>query len=79
MKKQIPMQFVDAYLTNLQSNVDEKTARLVKSIQDNFQEFLEEERQLVKRAFIDGYETRENAESTKAHILGEIYIKQKFK
>ena len=41
MRKQTPMQFVDAYLTNLQSNVDEKTARLVKSIQDNLQELLE--------------------------------------
>lgn len=79
MKKQTPMQFVDAYLTNLQSNVDEKTARLVKGIQENLQEFIQEEMTLMKKAFIDGYESAIDAHSTKAEILAELYIKEKFK
>ncbi len=79
MKKQIPMQFVDAYLTNLQSNVDEKTARLVKGIQENLQEFIQEDINLMKKAFIDGYESAIDAHSTKAEILAELYIKDKFK
>jgi len=73
------MQFVDAYLTNLQPLVDEKTAKILVGIQENLQEYIEEENNLIKKAFIDGYESAIDAHSTKAEILAELYIKEKFK
>lgn len=79
MRKQTPMQFVDAYLTNLQPLVDEKTAKILVGIQENLQEFIQEETTLLKKAFIDGYESAIDAHSTKAEILAELYIKEKFK
>ena len=79
MRKQTPMQFVNAYLTNLQPLVDEKTAKILLGIQENLQEYIEEEDKLIKKAFIDGYESAIDAHSTKAEILAELYIKEKFK
>jgi hypothetical protein len=79
MRKQTPMQFVDAYLTNLQSLVDEKTAKILLGIQENLQEYIEEEDKLLKKTFIDGYESAIDAHSTKAEILAELYIKERFK
>ena len=73
------MQFVDLFLTNLQLNVDATTAKFVKSIQENFKEYIDKEEELLKKAFIDGYETKENAHSTKSRILSELYFKQNFK
>ena len=79
MRKQTPMQFVDAYLTNLQTIVDKDTAKILLGIQENLQDFIEEEDKLLKKAFIDGYESAIDAHSTKAEILAELYIKEKFK
>lgn len=79
MKKQIPMQFVDAYLTNLQTIVDKDVAKILLGIQENLQDFIEEEDKLLKKAFIDGYESAIDAHSTKAEILAELYIKERFK
>jgi hypothetical protein len=73
------MQFVDAYLTNLQTIVDKDTAKILLGIQENLQDFIEEEDKLLKKAFIDGYESAIDAHSTKAEILAELYIKEKFK
>jgi hypothetical protein len=79
MRKQTPMQFVDAYLTNLQTIVDKDTAKILLGIQENLQDFIQEETTLIKKAFIDGYESAIDAHSTKAEILAELYIKEKFK
>jgi hypothetical protein len=79
MRKQTPMQFVDAYLTNLQTIVDKDVAKILLGIQENLQDFIEEEDKLLKKAFIDGYESAIDAHSTKAEILAELYIKEKFK
>lgn len=79
MKNQTPMQFVDAYLTNLQTIVDKETAQVLKGMQLNLADFIEEENALLKQAFIDGYETVNNAHSTKSRILAELYMKEKFK
>lgn len=79
MKNQTPMQFVDAYLTNLQTIVDKDVAKILLGIQENLQDFIQEETTLIKKAFIDGYESAIDAHSTKAEILAELYMKEKFK
>ena len=79
MKNQTPMQFVDAYFTNLQTIVHKDVAKILLGIQENLQDFILEETTLIKKAFIDGYESAIDAHSTKAEILAELYMKEKFK
>ena len=83
MRKQTPMQFVDSFFRNLANNYEEANenvkAQEVTRLHKQFESLVEEENKLIKKAFIDGYESAIDAHSTKAEILAELYIKEKFK
>jgi hypothetical protein len=82
MKKQTPMRFVDRYLTNL-ANIHEESgdtfrAEEVRRLHKQFEGLVEEEEALLKKAFVDGYETELNAHSSKSKTLSLIYFKENF-
>jgi len=76
------MKFVDRFMTNLAKLYDEQgdtqRANEVRGIHKQFEGLLEEESQIIHKAFVDGYETELNAHSTKSNILAQLYIKENY-
>lgn len=76
------MKFVDRFFTNL-ANIYEEAgdtvkAGEIKSLHKQFEGLVEEEEFLLKKAFVDGYETDLNAHSSKAPILAQLYYKNNY-
>ncbi len=69
-------------MTNLANLYDEQgdtqRAEDVRGIHKQFEGLLEEESQMIHKAFVDGYETELNAHSTKSQILAQLYIKENY-
>ena len=69
-------------MTNLAKLYDEQgdtqRANDVRGIHKQFEGLLEEESQIIHKAFVDGYETELNAHSTKSNILAQLYIKENY-
>lgn len=69
-------------MTNLAKLYDEQgdtqRANEVRGIHKQFEGLLEEESQIIHKAFVDGYETELNAHSTKSNILAQLYIKENY-
>jgi len=82
MRKQTPMKFVDRYLTNLaklhEEGGDTFRAEEVRRLHKQFEGLVQEEETLLKKAFVDGYETDLNAHSSKAPILAQLYYKNHY-
>jgi hypothetical protein len=82
MRKQTPMKFVDRFLTNLASIHEEcgdtLKAEEVRRLHKQFEGLVQEEEALLKKAFVDGYETDLNAHSNKAQILAQLYYKNHY-
>ena len=82
MKKQTPMTFVDRFMKNLANLYDEQgdtqRANDVRGIHKQFEGLLEQESQIIHKAFVDGYESELNAHSTKSQILSQLYYKENF-
>lgn len=76
------MTFVNRFMTNLANLYDEQgdtqRAEDVRGIHKQFEGLLEEESQMIHKAFVDGYETELNAHSTKSQILAQLYIKENY-
>lgn len=69
-------------MTNYANLLDEQgeteRANDVRGIHKQFEGLLEEENQIIHKAFVDGYETELNAHSTKSQILSQLYYKENY-
>lgn len=76
------MKFIDRFMTNLAKLHEEAgdafRAQEVKRLHEQFEGLIEQEEELLKKAFVDGYETELNAHSTKSQILAQLYIKENY-
>lgn len=76
------MRFVDRFLENLakihEESNDNFKAREVRNLKEHFKHLIEEEDEMIKKAFIDGYGSELNAHSSKAKILSQLYFKENY-